>query len=921
MLFKVSCWGICIAIILLTASCSRDPADLVQSANEATAKGEQVAAIVYLKEAIELDPEDGEKRYLLGQIYNATFDYPAAEKELLRARRRGIADSGNLEVELARALRGQAKFEELLEEVTDKPDFKPDARASIQALRGRAQHILNRAAEADTSFAQASKIAIDNPDVILLEAQIVSGRHEFERALKILDGLLAKDPDNFDGWSYKAEIFSALDRKDEALESYGQVLKINPASFLALMRRSALLVGKGQLDAARKDIAILQRVYGQLPQASVQQGMLQLAEGKAREALDSAQTALSKAPELPEAQLLAGLASYELRAYGQAQEYLEKRVAANPTRLASSTLADVLLQNGEPARALEVIEPLLLEKDPDVRVLGIAASAYAAIGDGAKVLEALERAAKSDPDNPNIQVSHALTRVGTGDVEAGINELESAVLSLHGASRADELLILTMLAAGDTARASSAVERLLKRAPDSAMTFNLKGAVLVAENKREDAVNAFEKALELDSLFVPAARNLAQMDIAAGKPERARSRYEAVIAADPKNSDALISLADLERQLGRSGQATELLEQAVKSAPTAVAPRERLLNAYLTAGLSQQANDLATETMSKFPREPRLIRLAAKAMLANGNQNQAEKAINMLLTLAPDSSQAYLEIAQFQETAGFQKSAEATLREGLSKQPKSAQIQIALISLLVKQERVDDAMKVANDIKSRQLEAPIGSMLEGEIFELTGKYGGAVNAYKSALKLQPVGQIAIKIFQARTLAGDPEAAFAEFKKWVAEHDKDIVGHAALADVLLARGDYKAAVEHYEKVVASKTVTVDVLNNMAWSYHQLKDNRAVEIAETAYRVAPNSGMVADTLGWILLNTKEAERGLELLRKASLLKPERPEISYHLAVALARTGNRDEAKSKLIELLATDKKFPMREEAEELLGTLN
>ena len=63
--------------------------------------------------------------------------------------------------------------------------------------------------------------------------------------------------------------------------------------------------------------------------------------------------------------------------------------------------------------------------------------------------------------------------------------------------------------------------------------------------------------------------------------------------------------------------------------------------------------------------------------------------------------------------------------------------------------------------------------------------------------------------------------------------------------------------------------------------------------------------------------KTSRGIELLQKAVAAAPNAPDIRYHLAQAWVKTGEKQKAHKELERLLATDVKFPQREEAWALL----
>jgi cytochrome c-type biogenesis protein CcmH/NrfG len=111
-----------------------------------------------------------------------------------------------------------------------------------------------------------------------------------------------------------------------------------------------------------------------------------------------------------------------------------------------------------------------------------------------------------------------------------------------------------------------------------------------------------------------------------------------------------------------------------------------------------------------------------------------------------------------------------------------------------------------------------------------------------------------------------------------------------------------------------------LNNLANLYYWEKDPRALDTAERAYKLLPDSPTVADTLGWILVGQGKTPRGLDLLQKAAATDPKNPVVNYHLAAALAKSGEKVQARKILESLLSGEQKFPEREAAQLLLKQL-
>ena len=72
--------------------------------------------------------------------------------------------------------------------------------------------------------------------------------------------------------------------------------------------------------------------------------------------------------------------------------------------------------------------------------------------------------------------------------------------------------------------------------------------------------------------------------------------------------------------------------------------------------------------------------------------------------------------------------------------------------------------------------------------------------------------------------------------------------------------------------------------------------------------------------MLLNSGQADKGLDILRKAADMAPRAPSIHYHLAQALAKTGNRVEARREVQSLLSGGLAFQESDQAKALLKEL-
>ena len=94
---------------------------------------------------------------------------------------------------------------------------------------------------------------------------------------------------------------------------------------------------------------------------------------------------------------------------------------------------------------------------------------------------------------------------------------------------------------------------------------------------------------------------------------------------------------------------------------------------------------------------------------------------------------------------------------------------------------------------------------------------------------------------------------------------------------------------------------------------------MDLARQAYVLSPGA-QTADTLGWILTTSGNAETGVALLRQASAEAANDPRVQYHFAVALKDTGKKDQAIKLLTVVVETKGEFKEKALAQQLLDEL-
>jgi putative PEP-CTERM system TPR-repeat lipoprotein len=501
-----------------------------------------------------------------------------------------------------------------------------------------------------------------------------------------------------------------------------------------------------------------------------------------------------------------------------------------------------------------------------------------------------------------------------------LRDLEEIAASDAGTS-ADRALIGAALRNRRYDTALAASEVLEKKTPDSAVPHAVRGAALLGKNEVAEARKSFERAVELEPNNIAAALSLASIDIAEQKPADARKRFEDILKRDPKNVKALLALAQVTAQQGGTqAEIVALLNRAVAADPTDIAARMAQINYYMLKKEFARAVEAARDADAKIPDRPEIVQALGIAQQANGDHQQAVSTFTKLVQLRPGSAPPLLRLAEAQSRAGDKSGAAATLRKVLATDPNAVQALRGLASLELEAGRLNEALAIAKDLQKRKPADASGYLMEGDIHATRKTWDAAAAAYQAGARKTNASELGVKATMALAASGREAEAKQYASAWLKDHPGDGTYRLFLAERALAQKDYPEALGHYKVLLDKTPDNAALLNNVAWTMAQMKDPKALEFAEKANIVAPGQPRYMDTLGVILVDKGDMTRGVELLRKATALAPQLPNIRLNFAKALVKAGQKDAARKELEVLAKLGSGFPRQAEVTSLLGTL-
>jgi putative PEP-CTERM system TPR-repeat lipoprotein len=914
--------GLICLLLAAMVGCSGDKSaeQFLGKARQQYETGDKKAAVIELKNALQRKPDYSDARLLLGKIYNEQGNGPSAEKELRRALELGAAKDIALP-QLGRALLLQREFQKVLDEVPAPVAAKSKDAAATFVVRGDAFAGLKKADEAQAAYEEARKLDPASSEAYAGLAMLAAYHQHPEEAMRLVNEATQKAPRNASLWMLKARLLRGQGKAEEADQAYQQALKIDPDNVGAHLSLALANLAKRQFDAARKEAEAARKVDPNGLPVRLVEAQIDFQEGKFSAARDNLQEILKLAPNHAPSMLLMGATQLALKSYEQAEAYLSAFLKVAPNHAyARRLLAVTYLRMNQPAKAVDTLQPVLSQGNPSAEVLAVAGEAHMQLREFAKATEYFEQASKASPESAAVRTELALSRVASGDVAQGTAELEAAAAQAGSPVQTDVLLVYTLLSGRQFDKALRAIDALDKKAPNSPLTYNLRGSAYLGKQDTANARKAFEKALSIQPDFFPAAFNLAKLDLRDKNPLAARKRFEAVLAADRANTRAMVALASLERDAGHEKESIDWLEKASKADAKAIQPRALLVQYYLGKKDPQRALYIAREAQTANPNNAEALDLLGSAQLGAGEKDNAVATFGQLVGLVPQSAPAYFQLASAQAATKDLEAARKSLNKALDLKPDFVDAAVALAGLDVQAGQVNEAIKLAQRVQQQEPKALVGYVLEGDIHASQKEFAKATELYQKAFDLSQSGPILVKLHAAEAAGGKAAVGDAKVAQWLKQHPDDLAVRAYLADYLMKQGKDKDAIPHYQAMLQKSPENLVALNNLAWILQKQGDPQAVNYAERAYKLRPQDPAIMDTLGWILVQQGKSTRGLDLLQSALAKAPDAADIRYHVAVGLYRTGDRARARDELERLLKSGLKFSQEHEAQALLEQL-
>lgn len=358
-------------------------------------------------------------------------------------------------------------------------------------------------------------------------------KNQPQEALKAARDSCQQNPNNADAWLVLAAAYAQLNDYKGIIDSCNNAVQHQPGNVAAHFNLGVAHQTIGNLGDAEKAYREALALQPDHTASRLNLATLQLARGKAEEALDASEALLRQTPGMPEACNLKGNALIRLNRPQDALEWCnECRKTQGDTPQLLLNLARCHNSLGEPAKAEELLQQITRANPrfaPAWADLGLLARQQEKYAQSA---ECYERAATLQPSRENrFNLAH----------------------SLYAAKRIEE--------------ARKLYHDLLLQTPDDPVIHNNLGRLYENAGRIEDAETHFRKSVELQPGHAIPHCNLGRILLGLGRLNAAEKEFLAATTSDPEYFEGHYGLGQALCEMGRNEQAVEAFEKALQLKP------------------------------------------------------------------------------------------------------------------------------------------------------------------------------------------------------------------------------------------------------------------------------------------------------------------------------------------------------------------
>jgi len=558
-----------------------------------------------LKQAVEAAPKSPDSWLALGRFYVFTRRLPEAEVQFQKA------------VELTSSSQGGRALMDL----------------------GRVQNASGKTDDAEKTFRKLS--LFPDAEYKPVHATFLWQQGKTDLAIAEFMALAKKDPKNRDARTRLIAAYLQLDKSSEAERILTEALKKNQRDADALLQRSEVYLGEGNVGKAQADVMEVLRFK----------------------------------PDDAAAHYLFAKALHALGAEFQRRQELSESLRLNPSLLrVRIELAEALIEARSSKIALDVLDAAPPDQKHLLPILAMRNWALISSGDAGGARKGIDEAL-AQSKAPEFMFQDGILKLNQRNMTGARVALEEVLQKSPGDQRAVQALADSYFAEKKYAAGIAKIKEHVAKQPNSTLLQAYLGQILLIDGDNAGARAAFLAAKKTNPSFQPADVGLAMLDARENKLDSARQILHGLMDGPKPNSLAAVRLGGIELSAQNYPAAIAAFRKAVDLRPNDWVPANELARCLDTVGQPDEALKYAQKAKELAPGSPYTVDALGWALYNKGMYSAAIKELDSLSKGQLPEARYHLAMAYFQ--AGDVASGRATLITALKMDPQNPAAKLA----------------------------------------------------------------------------------------------------------------------------------------------------------------------------------------------------------------------------------------------------
>lgn len=515
-----------------------------------------------------------------------------------------------------------------------------------------------------------------------------------------------------------------------------------------------------------------------------------------------------------------------------------------------------------------------------------------------------------DPKDNQARMELAKAYFAIGKADQAGREIEQLAALAEPPAGLHLLRGKVLVAQGKTDEALKALADHLAKDPDSADAWEYVGHAHVRARDLAEAADAYEHALSADPDRTRVWVELVATRIAQKQLPEAQAQVEALLAAHPDDQAGLHLLAQIQTMNNDMAAAQATFAKISAQHPGDI--KARYNEAFIllaTKGLSEKVEKASQAMVRDFPEQPEGYKLLGLVGLAKNNAAQAVENLERALRLRPEPETRFF-LAQAYERNGNLETAVSELRKVLENHPRHARARQMLASLNLRMNRTDEAIAELEKLLQYDPDNYESMLTLGDIFLSRKDYAKSLTSYQSIPDDVPQAAAAhLKKAIVLGASGKPDQAEAEMRTTMRLAPAFLEARLALVALLKQQQRLDEAEAVLEAPGLRQTDAAQAMTvRGALLFQQGREDEAVVLLEKAKAMSPGLAPAYYTLAKIYSQKMEPEKAMDQYRQLLVQQPQSVAAHTALAAGLECEGKFDEAKRHLEQAAASKQLEP-------------